>query len=77
MVSDVISPLDKFKRLLNPTVNIIPGTKRTLWRINRDGTGKRLIGVDDSSNASGLLWSPDGKHITLFNKDALFSIPVE
>lgn len=75
MVTDVIPPLEKLKRLINPTINILSSQKKSLWIINRDGSGKRLLGTEENSQAAGLLWSQDGKNITLYDNGTLYSIP--
>lgn len=70
-----LSPIERLMvQFLRQTIK--PHQKLGLWILHRDGSHTRFLGAEESSSASSLLWTPDGKRLSLYDHDALYSVPV-
>jgi hypothetical protein len=72
-----LSPLESLLKRFFPDFGPRVQERIALWVFRRDGKDSRLLGVESGRTASGLLWSPDGRRISLYDHDSLYSIPAE
>lgn len=72
-----VPPQNRLLKRFLPNLAAPEQTRTALWIFRRDGKESRMIGAENGNLASGLLWSPDGKHVSLYDHASLYLIPVE
>lgn len=72
-----VSPLQRLLAWLLPPADSRATYRDTLWVSRADGSEMRKLGEEAGSTVSGLMWMPNGRRISFFCQDRLYTLPVD
>ncbi len=71
------SAIQRFLHTLIPGVDAPTINQYSLWVSRLDGSGAHRIGDEEGPTVTGLLWTPDGKRLSFFCNNNLYTIPAD
>ncbi|HZP82654.1 MAG TPA: hypothetical protein VFB21_13525 [Chthonomonadaceae bacterium] len=71
------SPLQRLLTWLVPPADNRAYYRDTLWVSRADGSEMRKLGEEGGGTLTGLMWMPNGRRISFFCQDKLYTLPVD
>jgi hypothetical protein len=71
------SPVQQFLHWLIPSADSPSIARYSIWVSRVDGSQTHRIGDEEGHAVTALLWTPDGKHLSFFCNNTLYTVPAD